>query len=97
MIWDVLLHQTTISKDWKDELKTIVKETIWPHIKAIVGMASENAVITMVAKKSNLSARELAEERVAVVRYYIKRQLHNHKGNSQRDIEQKCTGKWMRI
>ena len=53
MIWDVLLHQTTISKDWKDELKTIVKETIWPHIKAIVGMASENAVITMVPKKSN--------------------------------------------
>jgi hypothetical protein len=88
--------ETAISKDWKDELKTIVKETIWPHIKAIVGMASENAVITMVSKKSNRSAREIAERRVAVVRY-IKRQLHNHKGNSKRDIAKKCTGKCMRI
>ena len=88
--------ETAISKDWKDELKTIVKETIWPHIKAIVGMASENAVITMVSKKSNRSAQENGEHRVAVVRY-IERQLHNHKGNSKRDIAKKCTGKCMRI
>ena len=48
--------ETALSKDWKNELKTIVKQTIWPHVKAIVGISSENAVITMVAKKSNRSA-----------------------------------------
>jgi hypothetical protein len=86
---------TSLTNDVKEELQNIVKTTVWPHVKAIVDSKTENTVIMMVSKKSNRSVKDIAERKLAVLRY-IKQKLNNHKGNSKRDIAKKCIGELIR-